>query len=928
MATPLLEGFFSPQSIAVIGASDTPGRIGYAVLRNLVAGGFKGRIYPVNPDQQKVNGLRAFPTLSRIDETVDLAVVASAAESVPGLIEEAGRVGVKRALVLSAGGKENGRDGHERNQHILQAARAGGLRIIGPDGVGIISAASSLNASFLDRMPPAGPIAFISQSGAMGLAILDRAAREHIGFRHFVSIGAMLDVDFGDLLNTFSGDREVRAIVLYVETLTQARKFMSAARAVSRIKPVIVLKAGRSRAEAPASPNSDTLADTDAIYRAAFARAGITQVETIEELFDCTELIAKQPLPAGPRLAVITNGGGPGTVALDALERMGLEAAHLSEETLRRLDAFLPVNWGRRNPIAIVGEGPPEHWRRAVEVCSADPGVDGLLVIFVPQVFSNAGIAAAAIIDFLNKKPKIPVFAVWMGGESVAPAAFQFNSQGIATYATPERAVAAFHRLHAHRTRQKMLQEIPGRFSAELTVDRTRARQWIDRMLAENRLALGEIDAKQVLAAYGIPVTPVKLARTAEEAVRLADQIGYPVVLKIVSPDIVRKSEVAGVCLALENSAAVAAAYRRLTAGARNLKPPAEVKGVSVQPMLCGADIELMLGSRRDPLFGPVVVFGTGGLYGEILTDRAIGLPPLNRALARQMIDATRIAVLLKGYRGRPAVSSEHLEEVLIRLSRLVADCPEIVALDINPAMVMGQRLRAVDARIRLAPCRETAPHHLVISPYPHHLEERTVTRDGMALLIRPIKPEDAPQFVDLFNRLSQESIYFRFFSPLKRIPPEMLAGFTQIDYDRDMAFVAMTASSAGDTMLGAVRLIRDPTLSQAEFSIMVADDLHGQGIGAALLRKLIVAAHGLGLQTLVGYVLADNKQMLALARKVGFRQRMNREMGAIELTIDVAMVITELPVTPNPAATATGPCLGPSDGRLEVRAVNEDNQP
>ena len=906
MTMPPLEKFFSPRSVAIIGASDTPGRVGYVVIRNLVAGGYKGKIYPVNSGRQTINGLPAYPNLAAIGKTIDLAVIATPIEAARGVIEDCGHTGVDSAIVLSAGGKETGAAGARLEEDILEAAQQSGVRIIGPNCVGVISTAANLNTSFLDRMPPAGNITFISQSGAMCLAILDRAAREHIGFRHFISIGCMLDVDFGDLLNYCCADSGCRSIVLYVENITQARKFISAARAASRIKPIIVLKAGRSQAGAKAAySHTGALAGADDVYRAAFARAGITQVDTIEELFDCTELIAKQPFPAGPRLAVITNGGGPGVVAMDAIDRVGLTPAQLSPETMDRLDAILPPFWSHGNPIDIIGDASPERWRQAVEICAADPAIDGLIIIFIPQALSNSTAVSNAIIDYLKQKPKFPVFPVWMGGTSVDQAVYQFNLQGYPTYTTPERAVAAFQRLEAHRRRQKMLQEIPGRFSSELTVDRPRAKGFIDRLMDAQTFALDELQTKPILAAYGIPINPVKLARTPAEAVRLAEQIGYPVVLKIVSPDIVHKSEAGGVYLSLETAAAVEEAYARLVLRAAE----ASITGVSVQPMLQGAAYELIIGARRDPVFGPVVLFGAGGIYTEILRDRTIALPPLNRALAGQMIEETRIAALLKGCRGQAAVSLEHLEEVLIRVSRLVTDFPEIAELDINPAMVVDNRLRAADARIRLEASPEAAPDHLVISPYPHQLEEHVVTRSGLHMLIRPIKPEDAPLFADLFQKLSSESIYFRFFSPLKRISPEMLARFTQIDYGRDIALVAMAEVPQGEEMLGAARLIRESALNnRAEFSIMVADALHGQGIGAALLGKLISAAHTLEIQTVVGYVLPDNTYMLRLGRKTGFRQHHNREMGAIELTIDIPTADADMPDTVTDHSAASFP--------------------
>ena len=886
-----LDKIFEPESIAVVGASEKEGSIGSVHVQNLIQGGYQGKIFPVNPHYTSTHGLKAYPSISRIDHAVDLAIIAIPISSVPSVIRECAQVRVGGAIVVSAGGKETGPQGREIEDRIRREAETGGLRIIGPNCLGIICPGRKLNASFAAHMPQSGKVAFISQSGAICTAILDLALKEEIGFSHFVSIGSMLDVDFGDLIDYLGNYPEVNSILLYIESLTNFRKFMSAARAVSRVKPIVVLKSGRSPAGArAAASHTGAMVGEDAVYDAAFKRAGIVRVQTFGELFDCAELMAKQPRPKGPRLGIITNAGGPGVMAADSLAEYGAEPARLEQETIEQLNELLPPFWSHSNPIDVLGDASPERYAKAVDICLKAKELNGLLLILTAQGMTNPAEVAELLTQKLKAKP-CPVFASWMGGMEVEKGRDILNHAGIPTYDTPESAVKAFMYMHEYSCNLQMLQEIPPKLAKELHFDRDWARAIIDEELKSGNGILTEIESKSLLTAYGIPVIHTEVATSVEEAKRLATHMGYPIVVKVHSPDIVHKTEAGGVQLDLYSEAAVSVAYRKTIKNARAYNPEAKILGVTLQPMIQRPDYEILLGAKRNENFGPVILFGMGGVLTELLKDWSIGLPPLNRSLARKLMESTRAYSLLKGYRNKPGANLALLEEMIIRLSQLLEDFPEIIELDMNPVIVNEGRPIAADARVILRPAEVSAPLHLVISPYPTQYEYREVVKDGLAVFIRPIKPEDAPALLDLFHTLSPTSVYYRFFSPMKSLSASMLARFTQIDYDREIALVALQEERPEGKMLGVARVIGDPDGKKAEFAVMVGDPWQGKGVGAKLLEKCLQIAKRRGIETVWGIVLRENTQMLALGRKLGFEASRTEEPGELELTIDLRSV-------------------------------------
>lgn len=881
-----LDKIFRPAAVAVIGASERQGSIGWALMKNIIDGGYQGEIYPVNPRYTELFGFKSHGSLRSLDRPVDLAVIATPMTSVPGIIQECADASIGGAVIISAGGKEIGEKGVEIEARIAQIAQKGNVRLVGPNCLGIVSEDAKLNASFAHQMPLPGRLAFVSQSGAICTAILDVSIKERIGFRYFVSVGSMLDVDFGDLLNYLGQDPEVSSIVLYVESLTHFRRFMSAARAVSRVKPIVVLKSGRSPAGAKAAAShTGALAGSDEVYDAAFKRAGILRVQTIEELFDCAELMAKQPRPAGSGLAIITNSGGPGVMATDALANYGKEPAVLSGETLAGLNEILPPFWSHGNPIDILGDATVERYALTVETCMDAPEIDGLLIMMAPVALSDPTAVAATLVGLLKKK-RLSIFTVWLGAAQMEKGREIFNNAGIPTYETPERAIQAFMSMVTYARNLELLQQVPPNLPRELVYDRGTGRRLIDDALTRGDRTLTEVESKALLAAYGIPVNPTEAAASADEAVRTAKKLGYPVVMKIHSRAITHKSDAQGVVLDLRDDESVRETFAQILERAAAYDSKADLLGVTIQPMLKRQDFELILGAKKDPDFGPVILFGMGGIMTEILKDRAIALPPLNRLLARRLLEETHVYRLLKGYRNRPPANLALLEEILIRLAQLVIDFPEISELDVNPLITMDDHACAVDARVLVEPSRVTSPLHLVISPYPSQYEWRLVTRGGLEVFVRPVKPEDAPLLMELFGILSPTTIYYRFFSPLKVLPPDMLARFTQIDYDRDVCLVAMETTGSGKRMLGIARFMSDPDVTKAEFAIVVGDPWQGKGVGAVLLEKCIDIARERSLRTIWGKVLAENTTMIGLGRKFGFKVKRDVETGDYELRI------------------------------------------
>jgi len=886
-----LDRLFKPNSIAVVGASERQGSVGETLMRNLIDFGFGGDIYPINAGHNTIWKQPAYPSLKDLNITVDLVVVATPIASVPQIVRDCAVLNVGGLVIISAGGKEIGEEGKKLEAAIGKEAGKSGLRIIGPNCVGIISNRSRLNASFANQMPLSGKMAFISQSGAICTAILDLSIKENIGFSYFVSLGDMLDVDFGDMIDYLGGLPEVSSIVMYVESLTHFRKFMSAARAVSRVKPIIALKAGRTRAGAlAAASHTGALAGEDSVYDAAFQRAGILRVKTFEELFDCAELLAKQPKPSGPGLAIITNAGGLGVMAADALSDYGYEPAALSAETIKGLDKILPPHWSKRNPIDILGDSTPDLYRKVVEICLDAKEINGILIMSAPQALADTAEVAAATVDLIREK-SFPIFTSWVGGSEMQKGREIFNRAGIPTFDSPERAVRAFMDIYRYSQNIEMLQQIPSRLSRRLVFDREKARAMIRAGLETENHLFTEMDSKTLLSAYGIPVNRMKIAASRKEATEIARDMGFPVVLKINSPDITHKSDAGGVLLDLKNEQEVSNAYEQIIYNVKSYDSKARLEGVTIQPMIQHSGLELILGIKKDRDFGPVILFGAGGILAEVLKDRAIAFPPLNRQLARKLMEQTRIYRLLQGYRNIETADLELLEEILVRLAQLVTDFAEIEELDINPLVATENGFSAVDARILLKSSEKPAPLHLIISPYPDQYEEHSTTNAGVDIFIRPIRPEDAPLLVELFESLSPRSVYLRFFTPMKSLPHSMLARFTQIDYDRHIALVAISESQLEEKMLGVARVILGRNHREAEFSVVVSDPWHGKGIGASLLQRCLTIAKERGIQKVTGTVLAENTQMMALGRKLGFTIKKEQDIPEYELSIDFGKI-------------------------------------
>ena len=683
-----LNRIFNPQRIAVIGASEKPGTIGNAVMANLINGEFPRQLLPVNLNHDTIHGLPCVKSIKALEPGVDLAVIATPIKTVPGVIRDCVKRNVGGAVIISAGGKESGEKGQVIENKICQTAYDGGLRIIGPNCLGIIRPGANLNASFAPEMPNKGTLAFVSQSGAICTAVLDLALREHFGFSHFVSIGSMLDVDFGDMIDYLGTDYATKSIMLYIESLTNFRKFMSAARSVSRVKPIIALKSGRSAAGAKAAAShTGAMAGEDAVYDAAFKRAGIVRVDTIQELFDCAELTAKQPRPAGPRLAIITNGGGPGVMAADTLAKFGHEPAELDPNTLEKLDACLPAFWSRSNPIDILGDAPPERFKQVLEICFQAREIDAVIVILAPQALADPLPVAQTLATVMNGR-RHPVFACWMGGHRIARAVAVLNVAGIPTYETPERAVRAFLYMYDYARNLESMQQIPPKLSKHINVDRESVVPLLSS--APQNEFIPESTAKRILAAYGLPIIETKTAPNEAEAVKIGDTMAYPLVMKLHSPDISHKTEAGGVHLDLRSAEEVRHAYRTILQSARDYQPEARIHGVTLQPFTPNPDYEILLGAKRDANFGPVILFGMGGIFTEVLKDRSLGLPPMNRLLARRSMQETKAYALLKGYRNRPPANMEQLEELIIRLSQLLIDFPEIAELGMNPLLILS----------------------------------------------------------------------------------------------------------------------------------------------------------------------------------------------------------------------------------------------
>jgi acetyltransferase len=867
---------FRPDSVALIGASRRPGSVGAVLARNLRRAGFRGELLLVNPHLDRLDGQPVYPDVAHLPCAPDLAVVATPPDTVPGLVAELGARGTRAAIVITAGFGELGARGKALQQAALDAARPHLLRLVGPNCVGVMVPRIGLDASFSHLAPAVGDLALVSQSGAMITAMLDWAAARPIGFSHVVSLGDMADVDFGDMLDFLAADPHTRAILLYAEGITHGRKFMSAARAAARLKPVLVLKAGRSQGGArAAASHTGVLAGSDRVYHAAFRRAGMLRVGTMGELFDAAETLALTAVQDGERLAVLTNGGGAGVLASDAVEAAGGRLANLSPATIARLGAVLPATWSRGNPVDIIGDAPGERYAAALHALFADDEVDAVLALNCPTALASPEEAAVAVVDALSGVPAERrrgrnLFTAWLGEHSAAAARKVFNDARIPTYATPEEAVGGFlHRVRYQRN-QTLLMETPPLRNDRSEPDPAPARAVIAAALAAGRTWLDAPAVEAVLTAYGIGLAAARPVDDAEAAVAAAAALGFPVVLKIRSADIQHKSDIGGVALDLADAAAVRAAAAALLGRLRQARPTARLDGFLVQPMVRrpGA-VELLAGLAEDPVFGPVVVFGQGGAAVEIIDDTAIGLPPLNPLLARAQMSRTRVWRLLQGYRSKPPAAIDAIADVLIRLGLMAADLPEIRELDINPLLADAAGVVALDARIRVAPAPQPGAARFAIAPYPKHLVSRERLRDGSTITVRPAQPEDEPLLHDLAAHMSAEDLRLRFFTPVRGLSHAVAARLTQIDYDREMALIA----ERDGTALGIAHFFADPDRLAAEYAIAVRHDWHGRGVGFLLMNRLIAVARQYGIGELVGEVLRENAPMLAMCRELGFTE-------------------------------------------------------
>ncbi|HSE02060.1 MAG TPA: GNAT family N-acetyltransferase [Burkholderiales bacterium] len=865
---------FEPDAVAIIGASERKGSVGAVLIGNMLAASYRGALYAVNPKHREVRGVPCFPTIGEVPRRVDLAVIATPAATVAGIIDQCGAAGVRAAVVISAGFSESGPAGAALERALLENARRHRLRVLGPNCLGIMRPGIGLNATFARGHARSGSLGLISQSGAVCTAMLDWAAAHEVGFSCVVSLGGSTDIDFGELVDYLANDPKTAHILLYIEGVRDARRFMSALRAAARVKPVILMKVGRQPAGSRAAvSHTGALVGADDVFDAAVRRAGVVRVRTLGQLVAAAQALSANVRPRGDRLAVITNGGGPGVMAADRASDLGIPLADLADTTLEALKKVLPPNWSHGNPVDLIGDADAERYRGALTACFADPGVDGVLVILAPQAMTAPLGAARAVIDCAKTSDK-PLLACWMGEALVARARRLLAAHGVPTFRTPDPAIEMFAHVSAFYRNQRMLLQTPGPLSRLPEPDVAGARLVIEGALAERRTVLSEMESKAVLAAFHVPIAKTVRVQTAGEAVLVAQQTGFPVVMKIDSPDITHKSDVGGVRLNVANAQAAQDAFREMTEGLARLRPEARLSGVIVEPMVARSNgRELLVGVVHDRVFGPAITFGTGGTAVEVHADRAVALPPLNGMLIEELVRGTRASRLLGEFRNLPAVDRVALEVVLMRVSEMVCELPAIREMDINPLLVDESGAIALDARIVVARPGPALPRygHMAIHPYPVHLVSEWTAPTGVRVTVRPIRPEDAEIERQFVEQLSPDVKYFRFMSAMRELSPQMLARFTQIDYDREMALIAVTAKDGREEEVGVVRYITNPDGTSCEFAIVVDDEWQKYGLGRHLMTQLIEVARSRGLATMSGDILADNRPMLALAVSLGF---------------------------------------------------------
>jgi acetyltransferase len=892
-----LDAVFAPASVAVIGATSRPNTVGRTILENLLNGGYQGKVYIVNPNHDEVLGVKAYRNIRDIPENVDLAIVATPAATVPQIIRECVEAGAKSAVVISAGFKERGAEGAVLEKQIQEQLRLGSMRLIGPNCLGLINPAIGLNATFTKGAPQLGNVAFLSQSGALLSAILDWSRREAVSFSAIVSTGSMLDVSWGDLIYYFGDDPHTKSILLYMESVGDARSFLSAAREVALTKPIIVIKAGRSAAASrAAASHTGALTGSDEVLEAAFRRSGVLRVHNIADLFYMAEVLGRQPRPRGPRLTILTNAGGPGVLATDALVANGGELAELSPESLRCLDEFLPAHWSHNNPIDILGDADPERYARALEIASNDPNSDGLLVILAPQGMTDPAQIAERLRPYAKESGK-PVLASWMGGDSVAAGEAALNAAGIPTFSYPDTAARAFTYMWRYTYNLRGLYETPTlpEHSELENISDDRVEQIIQNARAQGRVLLTEFESKQLLSLYGIPTVETRIAASEDEAVQLASAIGFPVVLKVHSQTITHKTDVGGVKLNLPDEPAVRSAYRSIHSSVAEKAGREHFSGVTVQPMVNLDGYELILGSSVDPQFGPVILFGSGGQLVEVFRDRALALPPLNTTLAQRMMEQTKILTALKGVRGRPPVNMAALEQLLVRFSQVVLEHRWIAEIDINPLLASPERLLALDARIVLHDASVTLDKlpKPAVRPYPLKYVAPWTMKDGTKITIRPIRPEDEPLMVKFHETLSDRSVYLRYFCSLslsRRVAHERLLRICFGDYDREMALVAeRTDPATGERQIMAVgRMNKLHAGNEAEVAVLVSDQFQQLGLGHELLRRVIEVARDEKLSRVSAEMLTDNVAMQIIMKRLGFGVRASEDLTSVRAFLDL----------------------------------------
>jgi acetyltransferase len=890
-----LRSFFLPASVAVIGATDREGSVGGTIVANLLHGSYKGRVYPVNRKHTKLFGVPCYSSPKELPEPVDLAVIVTPAATVPGVVRECIDSGVRSAIVISAGFKERGPEGLELERQIKMELPHGSMRLVGPNCLGMMNPWIHLNATFARNIAKPGNVAFLSQSGALLTAILDWSLREQVGFSAIVSTGSMLDVDWGDLISFYGEDPKTQSILLYMESIGDARSFLSAAREVALSKPIILIKAGRTEAASKAaSSHTGALTGSDEVFDAALRRCGVLRVQSIADLFYMAETLSKQPRPRGPRLTILTNAGGPGVLATDALISGGGKLAALSNDAEAALNTFLPPHWSHANPIDILGDADPERYAKALKIAIDDPASDGLLVVLAPQGMTNPAEVAKHVAPYAHEHNK-PLLASWMGGQDVAEGENALSAAGIPTFSYPDTAARAFNYMWSYSEHLRGLYETPAIADtlAGAEARRKKAEKLIAGVLSKGRTLLTEVESKELLTLYGIPTVPTHIARSEQEAVQLAAQIGYPVVLKLHSETITHKTDVGGVKLNLSNARAVRDAYRSIEKSVSASAGREAFQGVTVQPMVRTQGYELILGSSADAVFGPVLLFGSGGQLVEVYRDRALALPPLNATLAQRLLEQTKIHTALQGVRGRQPVDLAGLKSVLVAFSQLIVDLPRIAEADINPLLASPERILALDARVVLADrkIRDEALPRPAIRPYPLQYVSDWKMKNGHEVILRPIRPEDEPAMAKFHELLSDETVYLRYFHMARldtRVAHERLLRKCFIDYDREMALVAELPSAGSQVppIIAVGRLSRRPLSEEAELAVVVADQFQHQGLGGELIARLVKIARAEGLKRIVAEFHSENSAIRHLAVHGGAKVERTADPMCFRITV------------------------------------------